>query len=64
VESGDVVALVTPRYGMRFMGGGAVEFTTGNRSNTVQVAVLSLAADQTNSAAVNLARKIAPQVPQ
>jgi len=50
--------------GMRFMGGGGVEFAAGNRSNTVQVAVLSLSADQANSAAVDLARKIAPQVPQ
>jgi hypothetical protein len=50
--------------GMRFMGGGMVEFAAGNRSNTVQVAVLSLSPDQANSAAVNLARKIAPQVPQ
>lgn len=50
--------------GMRFMGGGQVEFAAGNRSNTVQVAVLRLSADQANSAAVDLARKIAPQVPQ
>jgi hypothetical protein len=50
--------------GMRFMGGGSVEFAAGNRSNTVQVAVLRLSADQANSAAVDLARKITPQVPQ
>jgi hypothetical protein len=50
--------------GMRFMGGGNVEFAAGNRSNTVQVAVLRLSADQANSAAVDLARKITPQVPQ
>jgi hypothetical protein len=50
--------------GMRFMGGGGVEFAAGNRSNTVQVAVLRLSADQANSAAVDLARKIAPQVPR
>jgi hypothetical protein len=50
--------------GMRLMGGGAVEFPAGNRSNTVQVAVLRLSADQANSAAINLARKITPQVPQ
>lgn len=50
--------------GMRLMGGGMVEFAAGNRSNTVQVAVLKLSAEQANSAAINLARKIAPQVPQ
>jgi hypothetical protein len=50
--------------GMRFMGGGAVEFAAGNRDNTVQVAVLRMSADQANSAAVELARKITPQVPQ
>jgi hypothetical protein len=50
--------------GMRFMGGGAVEFAAGNRVNTVQVAVLRLSSDQANSAAVDLARKILPQVPQ
>ncbi|MDR3664501.1 MAG: hypothetical protein P4L86_29640 [Mycobacterium sp.] len=50
--------------GMRLMGGGTVEFAAGNRSNTVQVAVLRLSADQANSAAVDLARKIAPLVPQ
>lgn len=50
--------------GMRFMGGGQVEFAAGNRTNTVQVAVLKLSTEQANSAAVNLARKIAPQVPQ
>jgi hypothetical protein len=50
--------------GMRLMGGGQVEFAAGNRVNTVQVAVLKLSPDQANSAAVDLARKIAPQVPQ
>jgi hypothetical protein len=50
--------------GMRFTGGGTVEFAAGNRSNTVQVAVPRLSADQANSAAVDLARKITPQVPQ
>jgi hypothetical protein len=49
---------------MRFIGGGAVEFPAGDRSNTVQVAVLRLSADQANSAAVDLARKIALQVLQ
>lgn len=50
--------------GMRLMGGGMVEFAAGNRTNTIQVAVLRLSSDQANSAAINLARKIAPQVPQ
>jgi hypothetical protein len=50
--------------GMRLMGGGQVEFAAGNRVNTVQVAVLKLSPDQANSAAINLARKIALQVPQ
>jgi hypothetical protein len=50
--------------GMRLLGGGQVEFAAGNRVNTVQVAVLKLSPDQANSAAINLARKIAPQVPQ
>jgi len=49
---------------MRYLGSGTVEFAAGNRSNTVQVAVLKLSADQANSAAVDLARKIAPQGPQ
>jgi hypothetical protein len=49
---------------MRLLGGGQVEFAAGNRVNTVQVAVLKLSPDQANSAAINLARKIAPQVPQ
>jgi hypothetical protein len=50
--------------GMRFMGSGMVAFAAGNRSNTVQVAVLRITADQANSAAVDLARKITPQVRQ
>lgn len=50
--------------GMRLMGGGQVEFAAGNRDNTVQVAVLRLSADQANSAAIDLARKIIPKVPQ
>ena len=49
--------------GMRLMGGGTVEFAAGNRVNTVQVAVLKLSSDQANSAAIDLARKISPQVP-
>lgn len=50
--------------GMRLMGGGQVEFAAGNRSNTVQVAMLKLSAEQANSAAIDLARKITPKVPQ
>lgn len=50
--------------GMRLMGGGQVEFAAGNRSNTVQVAMLKLSPDQANSAAIDLARKITPKVPQ
>ena len=50
--------------GMRLMGGGQVEFAAGDRSNTVQVAVLKLSGDQANSAAIDLARKITPKVPQ
>ena len=49
--------------GMRLLGGGQVEFAAGNRVNTVQVAVLRLSPDQANSAAIDLARKISPQVP-
>lgn len=50
--------------GMRLLGSGMVEFAAGNRDNTLQVAVLKLSADQANSAAIELARKVAPQVPQ
>ena len=49
---------------MRYLGSGAVEFAAGDRTNTVQVAVLRMSADQANAAAVNLARKVAPMVPQ
>ena len=50
--------------GMRFTADGAVEFVAGGRSNSVQVAVLSMIGDGTaNGAAVDLARKIAPQIP-
>ena len=49
--------------GMRFLGNGLVEFAAGGRSNTVQVAVLSMAGDEANAAAVELARKIGPQIP-
>ncbi|KLO28062.1 hypothetical protein ABW16_14040 [Mycolicibacter heraklionensis] len=50
--------------GMRYMSSGSVEFAAGNRTNTVQVAVLRLLGDQANAAAVDLARKVAPQVPR
>lgn len=50
--------------GMRYLGSGAVEFAAGDRTNTVQVAVLRMSADQANAAAVNLARKVAPMVPR
>jgi hypothetical protein len=50
--------------GMRLMGGGMVEFAAGDRLNTVQVAVLRLSPDQANAAAIDLARKISPQVPK
>jgi hypothetical protein len=49
---------------MRFLGSGVVEFAAGGRSNTVQVAVPSMAGDEANAAAVELARKIGPQIPQ
>lgn len=49
--------------GMRFMGGGSVEFPAGGRANRVQVAVLSLLGEQANDAAVDLARKVGPQIP-
>ncbi len=50
--------------GMRYLGGGGVEFAAGDRVNTVQVAVLRMSPDDANAAAVKLAREIAPQVPQ
>jgi hypothetical protein len=49
--------------GMRYLGSGQVEFPAGNRSNTVQVAVLKMSADQANAAAVDLARKVGPKIP-
>lgn len=50
--------------GMRFTAAGSIEFVAGGRSNSVQVAVLSMIIDGTaNGAAVDLARKIAPQIP-
>jgi hypothetical protein len=49
--------------GMRYMGGGQVEFAAGNRDNTVQVAVNKLSADEANAASVDLARKVSPKIP-
>lgn len=50
--------------GMRFLASGMVEFPAGGRSNTVQVAVLALMGQDADNAAVDLARKIGPQLPQ
>jgi Protein of unknown function (DUF3558) len=50
--------------GMRFLASGMVEFPAGGRSNTVQVAVLALLGEAADNAAVDLARKIGPQLPQ
>jgi hypothetical protein len=49
---------------MRFLASGMVEFPAGGRSNTVQVAVLALMGADADNAAVDLARKIGPQLPQ
>ena len=48
--------------GTRVMGLGVVEFPSGNRKNTVQVAVVRMSEDQRNTAAADLAKKIAPQI--
>ena len=50
--------------GMVLMGGGMVVFAAGGRSNTVQVAVLSMAGDAAENAAIDLARKIGAQLNQ
>jgi hypothetical protein len=49
---------------MRMLASGMVEFPAGGRSNTVQVAVLSLMGDAADNAAIDLARKVGPQLPQ
>jgi hypothetical protein len=49
--------------GMRFLGNGMVEFPAGGRSNVVQVAVLSMLGEQADNAAVELARKVGPLLP-
>lgn len=50
--------------GMRFLVPGQVEFPAGGRNNMVQVAVLTMSGDEANAAAVDLARKIGPQIPR
>ena len=50
--------------GTRFLGSGLVEFAAGGRSNTAQVAVLSMSPEEANAAAVELSKKIGPQLPQ
>jgi hypothetical protein len=50
--------------GMRFLASGMVEFPAAGRSNTVQVAVLALMGQDADNAAVDLANKIGPQLPQ
>ena len=50
--------------GMRFLGTGMIEFPAGGRSNTVQVAVLNLLGEAADNAAIDLARKVGPQLPQ
>jgi hypothetical protein len=50
--------------GMRFLASGMVEFPAGGRSNSVQVAVLALMGQDADNAAVDLANKIGPQLPQ
>ena len=58
-------AMATPGPdGMRFMGDGVVDFVAGRRLNSVQVAVLSMLGGQASDAAVDLARKIGPQIPE
>jgi hypothetical protein len=48
--------------GMRFLATGIVEFPAAGRSNTVQVAAPRMSGDEANSAALALARKVAPQI--
>ena len=49
---------------MLILGSDMVEFPAGGRSNTVQVAVLKLLGEAADNAAVDLARKVGPQLPQ
>lgn len=48
--------------GMRFVGG-ALEFAASDRYNSVQVASITLAPEAANSAMIDLANKVAPQIP-
>jgi hypothetical protein len=50
--------------GMRSLGGGQVEFAAGNRNNSVQVAVLKLSSEEATNAAVDLAKKVGPKIPE
>ncbi len=50
--------------GMLFLGNGMVEFAAGGRSNTLQVALVNVAGGAADDAAVDLARKVGPQLPQ
>jgi hypothetical protein len=50
--------------GMRTNDLGVVEFASGNRKNSVQVAVIRLSADQRIAAGLDLVRKVSPQIPQ
>lgn len=50
--------------GMRFLMPGQVEFAAAGRNNMVHVAVLSMSGEEANAAAVDLARKIGPQIPR
>jgi hypothetical protein len=50
--------------GMRFLASGMVEFPAAGRSNTLQVAVLALMGQDADNAAIDLAHKIAPRLPQ
>ena len=49
---------------MRVLASGMVEFPAAGRSNTVQVAVLALMGQDADNAALDLAHKIGPQLPQ
>ncbi|UXA20339.1 DUF3558 family protein [Mycobacterium sp. SMC-4] len=50
--------------GMRFLVPGQVEFPAGGRNNMVQVAVLGMTAEESDAAAVDLARTIGPKIPR
>jgi hypothetical protein len=50
--------------GMRTNSEGVVQFASGNRDNSVQVAVVRISADERIAAGLDLVRKISPQIPQ